>query len=230
MNKKNNFYFWFSIILLFCFLFLIFYMYQEEYEFHEIVDTKTILTVLGTLGGAFFGAYFASRYSSNLVTQQMNHQKYLIQEQSLSAGLKYSLTSTSIISNSKLMINSLVKLIEEEKEEEKLLKHLKYVEEKLELEIEELLSLNIISTLSIRMYPPIYKNLQLLYGVLDSIKEFLDRYKKEDFKVSTANRYYLKSEISDYYINIDKNLKKAFTVYKEEARERRKVLDKINLE
>ena len=72
LNKKNDFYFWFSLILLFCLLFLVFYMYQENFEFQNILDIKTVLTVLGTVYGAYFGAKIAGSYAVASVEKQID--------------------------------------------------------------------------------------------------------------------------------------------------------------
>ncbi|RST60229.1 hypothetical protein D5F11_007170 [Siminovitchia terrae] len=73
LRLRDDFYFWASWILLGCLCFLIFYLYQEEYKFERILDTKTILGVIGTLGGAFLGAYFAGKYTVKSVREQINY-------------------------------------------------------------------------------------------------------------------------------------------------------------
>ena len=45
--------------------------------------------VLGTLGGAFLGAFFAGKYSANLVSLQLKHQAALIEKQKLDTSMKH---------------------------------------------------------------------------------------------------------------------------------------------
>lgn len=174
MSKKNDFYFWFSLILLFFLFFLIFYMYQEEFQFHKIIDTKTILTVLGTLGGAFLGAYFASRYSTNQVTRQLNYQKDMQQEQRLGNELKYSATSLASIINSRDYLSRLEDDLENDMTWEKLKELLNDANYVLKTEIEELKSINPIGTLSFDIYRLVFPSLLMIEHARDNIDGFYD--------------------------------------------------------
>ncbi|ANU28440.1 hypothetical protein [Planococcus versutus] len=71
MKLKNDFYFWSSWFLLICLLLLVFHMYQVRFSFQEIIDLKTILTVLGTVSGAYFGAKVAGKYAIESVERQI---------------------------------------------------------------------------------------------------------------------------------------------------------------
>ncbi|MFP3321859.1 hypothetical protein R0K05_02080 [Planococcus sp. SIMBA_160] len=72
MKQWSNFYFWASWTLLGCLIILVFYIYQENFEFRNIIDIKTVLTVLGTVYGAYFGAKIAGSYAVASVEKQID--------------------------------------------------------------------------------------------------------------------------------------------------------------
>lgn len=153
-------------------------MYQEEFKFYEIVDTKTILTVLGTLGGAFFGAYFASKYSTNQVTRQLQHQKDMQQEQRLENELKYSSTSLTILISSRDYLNGLKSNLESEVTWEKLKDLLEDANYVLKREIEEIKSINPIGTLSFHIYGHVFPSLIMMEHAQENIDRFNNHCKK----------------------------------------------------
>lgn len=75
MKLRNDFYFWASWILLSCLILLVFYMYQEEFSLENFIDLKTILLVLGTVFGAYFGAKVAGQYAVSSVQKQIDFNK-----------------------------------------------------------------------------------------------------------------------------------------------------------
>lgn len=75
MKLRNDFYFQFSIGLLFFMFIGVFYLYETKYNFSNFLDTKTILQVFGTLGGAYYGAKIAGKYSVNVMLDQYRMQK-----------------------------------------------------------------------------------------------------------------------------------------------------------
>lgn len=75
-------------MLLVCLFALVFYLYSIRFNlvnddtiiknvFEYIVDLKTILTVLGTIFGAYFGAKVAGTYAVHSVEKQIDYQKSL---------------------------------------------------------------------------------------------------------------------------------------------------------
>ncbi|MFP3326164.1 hypothetical protein R0K05_24235, partial [Planococcus sp. SIMBA_160] len=63
-------YFWASWTLVGCLIILVFYIYQENFDFRNIIDIKTVLTVLGTVYGAYFCAKIAGSYAVSSVEKQ----------------------------------------------------------------------------------------------------------------------------------------------------------------
>lgn len=75
LKLRNNFYFYFSIGATFFIFILVFSLYEMEYKLSNFLDTKTILQVMGTLGGAYYGAKIAGKYSVNVMQEQHRMQK-----------------------------------------------------------------------------------------------------------------------------------------------------------
>ena len=102
MKQWSNFYFWASWILMGFLFFLIFGMYNQKFYIFRFLDYTTMFLVLGTLGGAFLGAFFAGKYSANLVGLQLKHQAALIEKQKLDTSMKHAtiaLATLGAISN-----------------------------------------------------------------------------------------------------------------------------------
>jgi len=53
---------------------MVYYLYEKKYNLSNFLDTKTILQVLGTLGGAFYGAKIAGNHATNIAKLQMDQQ------------------------------------------------------------------------------------------------------------------------------------------------------------
>ncbi|WP_156889056.1 hypothetical protein [Planococcus maritimus] len=50
-------------------------MYQETFHLNRIIDIKTLLQVVGTLGGAFLGAYFAGKSTLTAMNKQIEYDR-----------------------------------------------------------------------------------------------------------------------------------------------------------
>lgn len=64
-------------------------MYKQKFHIFRFLDYTTMFLVLGTLGGAFLGAFFAGKYSANLVGLQLKHQAALIEKKKLDTSMKH---------------------------------------------------------------------------------------------------------------------------------------------
>jgi hypothetical protein len=203
-------------------------MYQEKYSFEDFLDVKTILLVLGTLGGAFMGAYFASKYSIDQTTRQMNHQRDLIQEQNLDQSLKYSITSLTILISCKDFLTTVDKNLEKEIELEKIKMYLKYVKEILEDPVHELNSMNIISVLRYEIYTCVYKGYNAIYFTLDQIDLMLEQLSREDEVNLKSSCSFLQAQVKDSIEKLETNINMVMTLTKQEALNRKEVLTKLN--
>lgn len=63
-------------------------MYQIQFGFQEIIDLKTILTVLGTVFGAYFGAKTAGQYATRAVEKQIQYDRDNRKQETLAKNLK----------------------------------------------------------------------------------------------------------------------------------------------
>lgn len=79
MNKKNDFYFWFSIFLLFSMGMLVFIMYREEFNWNkENVEAVTVvLGMIGTVAAAIVAAYAANISKKTLERQEKEFRRSL---------------------------------------------------------------------------------------------------------------------------------------------------------
>lgn len=88
MKWKDNIYFYISVfLLLFCFI-LIYFFYEQRFELNDFLDIKTILTVLGTIFGAYFGARTAGEFAIKSVEKQIQNDKDNRRRQELDSILK----------------------------------------------------------------------------------------------------------------------------------------------
>lgn len=203
-------------------------MYQENYYFEDFLDVKTILLVLGTLGGAFLGAYFASKYSVDQTTRQMNHQRDLIQEQNLNQSLKYSMTSLTILITCRDFLTTVDKSLEKQIELEKIIIYLKYVKEILKDPVHELNSMNIISVLRYEMYTCVYKGYNAIHLTLDQIDLLLEHLSSENEINLKSSCSFLQTQVKDSIEKLDTNINIAITLTQQEAMNRTEVLTRLN--
>lgn len=181
MKLRDNFYFWASWFLLSAFLLIIYYLYQIEFSLENFLDIKTILLVLGTLGGAFLGAYFAGKYSTDQVTRQLKHQTSLIEKEKLEVSLKYTgiaivyLNSVHTILNDTLSVMHLTDGSSEVKDE------INFLLPQIRKCLEEIKILNLINVLRHEIYFPIHRCIyttdhiiDVLLGVLRNKNQYID--------------------------------------------------------
>lgn len=202
-------------------------MYQEEFQLHEIVDTKTILTVLGTLGGAFLGAYFASRYSTDQVTRQLQYQKDLQEERRMDNELKYSSTFVAQILNSQKFLFELETRLQNELSWETLEGMLIETNDVLETSLDEIKLANPIGTLSFEIYKNIFPCLTMIEHSKDNIEGFLNHYKNHEI-VDQDHTRIIKDEIEKTLITLNEKIPEIKKEILREVRLRKVISKRLN--
>lgn len=203
-------------------------MYQQKYEFGELLDVKTILLVLGTLGGAFLGAYFAGKYSIDQTTRQMNHQRDLLREQNLNESLKYSITSLTLLITIRNLLKTIENNVDKEEDLERLTNTLIQAKKLLSEVVNELKSMNIISILSYEMYGCVYKGLNMIQLSLDEVNlllEYISNTTEVEIKISCAD---FNEQIKDILGKLDAHINQAKIFTRKEAQDRSYILAKLD--
>lgn len=75
MTWKENIYFYISVAAISFSLILVYFFYEKQFSLTDFLDVKTILTVLGTVFGAYFGARTAGKFAVESVEKQIKYQK-----------------------------------------------------------------------------------------------------------------------------------------------------------